>query len=855
MASVATIQIIVDDKGATQALQRINAEAGKIGPTLQPVQRISEQTFNNIEGGALKARESAALLGEEFGVHIPRALRGTIAQMSLIGPAMTAAFSGFAVIAFAKIAIDAIDSVVQFVRDLDPEEQLGNRLLSLDKVNRERFQKAIQEQKQLAVETKLATANESERIEVQLAEDVRKINEQLESAKATFGVKAAEKLEQTILARKQLAAAQQLALARKNAVEIGAAEDAAGVSRQRGLAQIEAEMTAQVHRIELEKKAGLNAQVAEAKITAARAEGARKAEDFNTQIMERRAAVLAGGDRALLQAEASTAAGVERIEKEREAKVYEINLREVQETLALRKQGITEEVVLDKERLANKIEYENKIRELAQQRADEEIQINTEAAIAMLPPWQRADAQIVADAQARIRKIEEMEAKDKDFFLQGEREKAAIMQKLWADRVQNMANQLEGLYNEITTGGIKQFFINRFKRMIFEMVAAWIVGMQQMRGASQQSMGSGGGILGAIFGGIFGGGGGGGGLGGIVGGGASGGPGGTPPFVGSFAGGGGDTGMGSTGGLFGSLGLGLSAGAGGGPGATLPSGAGPAGGISSLLGKLFSHGAGPISGTMLATLGIGLLASNFRGGGILHALGGAAGGALTGLAIAGPLGALVGGIIGFFSGLFGHSTKKARLAIEEDIKRKAATIEDAYNLFQMDWTSSRDALEQLRQAGVDALKQAGVKDISRSRVGHVDQWIDKAEKEIDLTQAERNRRAALTFGPAQFRLGGFVGPGLGGPAPAWFAGTAMHFASGGAVPAMLHEGEYVMRPEAVARWGRGRLDRMNSGGSGGDIIINGPLVHTDKVDDAWLRNGGAQKIMVALRRARLEGAV
>src|SRR6266571_9126929 len=189
MASVATIQIIVDDKGATQALQRINAEAGKIGPTLQPVQRISEQTFNNIEGGALKARESAALLGEEFGVHIPRALRGTIAQMSLIGPAMTAVFSGLAVIGFAKIAIDMIDSVVQHIREIDPEETLATRLLSLDNVNRQRFHAAIKEQEQLAVQTKLATANESERIEVQLAEDVRKINEQLESAKATFGVK------------------------------------------------------------------------------------------------------------------------------------------------------------------------------------------------------------------------------------------------------------------------------------------------------------------------------------------------------------------------------------------------------------------------------------------------------------------------------------------------------------------------------------------------------------------------------------------------------------------------------------------------------------------------------------------
>src|SRR6266851_5631531 len=65
MAATASIIIEVDDQGATQAFQRINAEAGKLGPTLQPVMRVSEQTFNNIEGGALKARESAALLGEE----------------------------------------------------------------------------------------------------------------------------------------------------------------------------------------------------------------------------------------------------------------------------------------------------------------------------------------------------------------------------------------------------------------------------------------------------------------------------------------------------------------------------------------------------------------------------------------------------------------------------------------------------------------------------------------------------------------------------------------------------------------------------------------------------------------------
>jgi hypothetical protein len=387
-----------------------------------------------------------------------------------------------------------------------------------------------------------------------------------------------------------------------------------------------------------------------------------------------------------------------------------------------------------------------------------------------------------------------------------------VWQTNFAKRRDQLAGDLENLFDNITSGNIGKYFLTQFKHMVFQMVAAWILGMQQMRGASQQQMGTGGGILGTIFGGIFGGGG--------FGGGARGGPGGTPTFGGNFMGlpsgngdFGGETSGSSSGGLLASIGLSAGGGAGAGT-TTLPSSAGPGGVIGGplggILGRIFSHNAGPISGSMLATLGIGLLSMSVGKGGVLGALGGAAGGALLGFSIGAP----IGGIAGLIGGLLHSSTKKARLEIEANIKRQAASIEDGYNLFQIDWASSRSQLETLRQQGVDALKQAGVKDIDRSRVGHVDQWIDKAEKEIDATQAERNRRAAIAFGPAQFRVGGFVGAAAGGAVPDWFAGTAMHFAGGGAVPAILHEGEYVMRPEAVSRIGRGNLDHMNSGGGG-----------------------------------------
>ena len=868
MASTATIEIVVNDGQATQAFQRINAEAAKLGPTLQPVARVSEQTFNNIEGGALKARESAALLGEELGIKIPRALRGTLAESKLVGPALTAAFSVLGPAGIAAVAITTIGSIIEQIQSLRDASRNAILAIQRDALNQETsmLESAQSRNRDLRVRTEVATANELQKLDVHYhAEREALIEEQL---KAEMKARITGEHDVVDLANKNLLQLDKAYIAEKKHLLLKASDDvreemdAEVAVSKKGRDRIVADAKVSMDRINAaEKEGGTLHAVAEAKRALLREETNHKIEEFDREYIEKQRSIAMEGNRAILQAEASASSGREQIEKEYLVRLNEITMREVEEGLALKKKGITQEVVLDQLRTAAAVENNRKLRELAQQRADEEIQIQTETAIAMLPPWQRADAQIVASAEERIRKIREMEAKDKDFRVQGEREVGLIMQKEWRERVESMAGQLESLYDEISTGGIKQFFIKRFKHMVAEMVAAWILGMTQMRNASQQQLGGGGGILGAIFGSL--------GLGGIFGGG--GGPGGTPPFVGGNGDFGGETGgdfggetgggSGGSGGLLGSLfGLGASAGGAlGAPGTTLPSGAGPAGAggpIAGLLGKLFSHGAGPVSGAMLGTLGMGLLASNFMGGGILHGLGGAAGGALLGFSIGGPIGALIGAIAGFLSGVFGHSTKKARLKIEADIKAQSQKIEDSYNTFQSDFASSNSALEQLRQQGVDALKQAGVKDIKRSRVGHVDQWVDKAEKEIAATEAERQRREAIVFGAPQFRFGGFVGPGGGGPMPTWFAGTAMHFAGGGAVPAILHEGEYVMRPEAVSQIGRGKLDQMNSGGGrGGDTHIHFNINAIDaKSFKEFLSSGGDLVIVRALRRGSMEGA-
>ena len=495
-------------------------------------------------------------------------------------------------------------------------------------------------------------------------------------------------------------------------------------------------------------------------------------------------------------------------------------------------QELRDHIDLSRQKVAVDIAEDAKYLELHRQNAEEIKRVEEQAAVDILPPWQQAYAQISVDTQRRLREIQQALKDTRITAEDAAKLSAAAWQEEFAKTRDKLASDLESAFDEITSGGIGKYFLTQFKHLVFQMVASWIMGMQQMRAASQGAMGSGGGILGSIFGslglgGIFGGGSGGGSQGGISG---------LPGVITNWGNVGSATALGGSGSIMNSdvgmlptgiPGLGISAGQGNTPGGVTPSGSsvggvlGGIGGLGGILSKIFPNGLKiggmSVSGAALATIGISLFADSFMKGGVLRGLEGAAGGALTGFAIGGPIGAVIGGIIGFIGGIISHSTKKARLQIEANIKAQAQAIEDGYNLFQIDWSSSRSQLETLRQQGVDALKQAGVKDIDRSRVGHVDHWIDKAENEIDATQAERNARSAVSFGPPQFRAGGFVGSGIGGVAPEWFAAGAMHFAGGGAVPAILHEGEFVLRPEAVARYGVGTLNRMNSGAGGGNV--------------------------------------
>ena len=876
MAATASIIIEVDDKGATQAFQRINAEAGKLGPTLQPVARISEQTFNNIEGGALKARESAALLGEEFGVHVPRALRGVLAESAGIGPALSAAFSGLAVIGFIEIIQRAGEAVVGLVEHFthwaentkkinDSVHEMNVTLLeNIDKV------KKLDEQYRLLGLTGIPQFAEKQKIASEHLIEAKKAVTDLEAELAKL--------------RKQAQEAETIVLPGFGKV---------GSTERTATHPTEAAQAAQAQIGDFEKKIneanGVVGVLTDELRNAGKAtedeigkKGVEALKKYRAEAESALKAIQAIGSAATHSGDTPEQAITTQLQKQKDELLEILKLHqkepiivdEVQRAiLAIEKEARDKLLKLRTEGADKALqiifdEHEKEIRDAAElARQKRRIQSETEveernAAIAMAPPWERANARIIEDYRQRFEKIKDMYRTGEIDADQAARRAAAAWNTAFAQLRDELANKMETLFDDITSGNIGKAFLTMFKHMVFQMVATWILGMQGMRAASQGVMGGSGqgSILGSIFGGIFGGG-------------ASGrsGPGNLPGVITNFGGNGdfgGETGSPFGGGSSGDFGgetnggllsgLGLSAGGGAsGLGAILPSGAGPAGtgAMSGLLGKLFGRDIFGLqgSGQLLGMGGIALLASNFMKGGIGHALGGALGGAMLGFEVFGPLGALIGGIAGFFSGLFQHSTRKARLAIEAQVKQQAQTIETAYDLYQVDWTGATSQLEQVRTQGVDALRQAGVKDISRSRVGHVDQWVDKAEKDINALQAERIRRGAIDFGPAQFHSGGVVTAQHAVLSPGIPGAVAYHY--GGEVFANLQVGEGVLtRTGLRAAGGQEGLDRLNSGG-GSDAHVHLTVNALDaKSFQEWLRAGGGREIKRWIALAISEGA-
>lgn len=870
MAATATITIEVDDKGATQAVQQIGGQFKQLDPALQKVGQRGNVVFTGMTTDLQRSRDAAALLSRLTGTELPRQLTRFLATSQTIGPALALAFNATIILTFAAAIARAISNLDEFRVGFSKLQTMSvvmvgqiKELLGLGgnvALERERFFKQqalflplIQRETALRQEAALTTLKGFAEIEERRRHERQNIldleSAQLRAAEQTFG--QTEQFERAktnivaaagnaMVAADQRAQQQRIALARGIADETRALESRAAVSALTGIDQIREQRKREVEeqRILLQRALITREDFARREVAI---EG-----DAGKRITRLRREAAVAGQQEILQAEAQGSFGREKIEKEYVAKLQAITQQEINLGIELKDQ-----------RIAAQIEMTDKIRELERTNARDTTRMEEDAAVAVLPPWQRTNAQIALDAKRRVEDIQEQLRKHEISEQDAARRTAAVWQETFAKMRDELADKLQGLFDDITSGNIGKRFRDQFKHLVFQMIATWILGLQQMRAASATGFGGGGGgILGSLFGGLLG-------LGGIFGGGGSaGGPFGFPGTPPTFPAGGRVGGLGAVFGGFGAEptagllgGLGLSAGGGISAGSVLPSGAallGAGGGGGGLIGRLLGGGGG-----LAGLLGMGVL-SGFGLTSRLGTFGGAALGAGLGLVgagvgaflfpalaaipgigwIAAGIGALLGGLFGFFGG---RKKKKERDRLQHQLFADIQKTVDAYNFFQLDFAGALSQLEQIRQSYRDAFHKVGGDAAAR-----VDPNVNRAISQIMQTEAERKRRAGLTFGPAEFSQGGLVAADA--------RGRMLSFQGGGAVPAFLHPGEFVLRADAVKLIGRGQLEEMNRTGrpGGGDVHIkiyawDGPSVQ------AWLRGGGGREIQRALLRGQQEG--
>ncbi|HLZ93376.1 MAG TPA: hypothetical protein VKQ28_16850 [Candidatus Acidoferrum sp.] len=875
MASTASIVIEVDDSGAISAFRQIGAEGAKIAPSLQPVVPQLER----IGHSARQGREAAVLLTEELGIHMPRALANVISDTTLIGPLMRGAFSTIAVVGFIDIAVGAANAVTKFVDKMagwsesakvtmDAQSELNKTIMeSSDKIDKlDNAYRLIGLEGVAAFAEKQKIANEDLGIAktrvADLTAELRRLQVQAQetetvqvsdpgtgfigtSTQSTAAADAAKAKIQDLT--NALAAAQQ------TLKELGAETRNTGKELNVAFAKEKADGIREIGVAAHEALTKVQAMTAEANKS-----GASPEQQINNELRSRlellaNVLTLDGQDGAVREAVAKASVAVEKDASDKRIKLLQ---NEADKKLQQMDDGLQAEEREDQQILEKRRRME-----------DETLGIERSSAVALAAPWERANVSIIASYQERMDKIREMLNTGDLDEEHAARQQAAAWNEAFGQMRDRLASQMQSFFDEITSGNIGQAFKRMFEQIVFQMVATWVLGMQGMRAASAGAMGGGpGGILGALFGGGAGG--------GIFGG--AGAPGGTPSILGGGSAsssvlGGLDnlplfSGQGEAGGAFSLLGLGLSAGQGTAlAGMVMPSGSGPQGG--GLLGMLGGGGLGSLFGlaamgggallgsgnTALRSIG-GLLLGGGLGAGIASTIAGTAIGSALGAfgALLGPIGAVAGFLIPLIMGLFGpHKGDIARVQVMEPLMAQIKIIKDSYDVFQTPYNTGVSELEKLRTDAIANLKKIGGRQV-KGNTRSTNKLVDDAETYLKTTEAERQRRAQLTFGAPQFHEGGIVWPGMSALSPG-IPGVGQ-FHGGGVVNANLLEGEGVVNRAGMRSLGHGGLNRLNSGaGPGGDVHV-----HINAVDaasfDSWLKNGaGGISILRFLRYASNSG--
>ncbi|HKW74847.1 MAG TPA: hypothetical protein VJN64_04920 [Terriglobales bacterium] len=549
-----------------------------------------------------------------------------------------------------------------------------------------------------------------------------------------------------------------------------------------------------------------------------------------------------------------------------------------------------------------------------QQLVDKLSDMQSAAAIAALPQWQRADAQILLTHQKTYEEINRLELTDRKNVVVYEQQKVAadqLMNAQMIDSHRQMAEQLGSdlstVFDDIGSGNIGKRILANIKKLFAQIVAAWLL--------STKVMGS---TFGKFFGSIVGGPGstleqasGGGILGGLLGQSSSAPVFGTPPFLP----GGATAGAAASGGVFGSdlnFGGGLNFGGSGsltgsplgtaaqaatsgglsiGPlsagkglsGLFSAAGARGLGGLAAILGGSALGGVGQIGGIVT---GLALMAASNPNGPAAALLGhlgifssAAAEGALIGVG-SGLLGFGLGEQFGKVGGILGGAGAGALTGFLT-FGPIGAIIGGLAGLFGGLFGGIFGGGKRKRQAnalfngtiGPDITKiEAEYKGFQldyASAIGQLEDLKQQAHDQLHKLKGEGDsvfkHKVSPAIDAAEKDLSGFETErqrraGLAFAPPEFHGGGFVEDSlmssrrRPGEMLAVLKRGEFVINPQATAK-NRGALEQINAGGSAGVTFSGGIIINTGMVDKDYMTRptGFKRDLLRAINSLQKEG--
>src|SRR5574341_298107 len=775
MAARVSIEVTLDDKGVVTGVR--NIEGG-----LQRVGQRGNVVFTEMSKQQKQARDATQLLGNTLGVQLPREIEKLIAKSSIIGPLMSTAFNATVVVAFGAAVIalipqiqagaQALGGFTEGLRKLEQAAKDANRELRIAMGAR-----GLQE-------TNAEIVALDKRIEALIkAQDEQKRLSALALAPTPGLIKATKDL---IVAQNQRAAAIELAnkqIAKQTELDREAGKQAtvpAGFFPRKEefeAAQAEAAKFASQEEQRQQKLKQFEDKLFSMRLGAMR--------DFEKQQLESNQRLtddfIHQGELRIAHDQRVIEAGQAIIQAEREAAITRAQLNgDMVEVMRLQEQFRVQDAIAQIQAL---VEAE---KAGSQERADLELQL------------------------AQLRQAFASQSGAKIALAERDRNDQIIQEN--QRMVDQLAGSMESLWDDLWSGNIAQNALRMIKRFFFQILAQWLLTLGNMRSAGAGGLGfggGGGGILGSLLGSLFGGFGGGGGGFGTVQPAPPFSPGGTQ-FTGGFT---------SFGNLIipGSLTAGLPS-AGGGVRGAAP-GLGGVGGQNPLMSLLFGGLSSGIAA--LGTLGLGLGIAGISSGNI--AMGGIGGG-LAGFGIgaalfgAGPIGAVIGAVVGIIGAIISRKRKSARAfrdaqRIWFEAKKQIEDTVKAYKDHQLGFDDALKQLDEIRSETADALIQATAFDRNskwgkRYIKNRLDPAVTEAKETIRKIEAERQARGGVTFGPPQFHGGGFTGAGAG------------------EFTAKLLKGEFVVNPFATAQH-RALLEAINASGrrAPASILSSTPRFH------------------------------